>query len=295
MAITGTGTELDPFIVHSYDEIKEKFSSADSETYLKLGNDIDCNDYGSQWEWTTIQAPASSKKYLDLDGHTIKNAYISVSNLLFAGYNTSYGSNIYNGKILNIFGTSIEGVFKEIGLDNISLSFQVAAPSSAPLRLHYITNCAIYGVVLANGTKNFIDLKSAANNVINDDIYAEISGITGAMTLIVNGNYNFAAQSIRLTGKMSTNGIISARNNWWCTRRVLNSVVEIDMSNFSIADGTQSIAPMPTGDNTTVVNVATINTDFLTLSGYLLAPDNQTMRTGAALRSLNFLVVNVEE
>ena len=44
MAVTGSGTSADPWVVHSYSEIKSTIESmSDGKKYMVLGNDIDCN------------------------------------------------------------------------------------------------------------------------------------------------------------------------------------------------------------------------------------------------------------
>ena len=108
MAITGSGTEQDPFIVHSYDEIRTAAGlySGSYYTYIKLGNNINCNDYGDYFEWETITLGTSGVNVcvLDLDSHYIKNVKVKEDNSMFSLIGFS-GNNaeIKNGKLLNIF------------------------------------------------------------------------------------------------------------------------------------------------------------------------------------------------
>ena len=59
-AVTGEGTVNKPYIVHNYDEIKWACEDAEAipegqttsiPVYLKLNNDIDCQEYAQDFEW----------------------------------------------------------------------------------------------------------------------------------------------------------------------------------------------------------------------------------------------------
>ena len=96
MAITGSGTQGDPYIVHDYEELKTACSN--SNVYIELADDINCNDYGEDFEWQTVTLGGSSD--LDLKGHTIKNFKVADRNYVFRANNWS---KIHNGKILNAY------------------------------------------------------------------------------------------------------------------------------------------------------------------------------------------------
>ena len=60
MAITGSGTQADPYLVHSYDELKTATTDRTyipnfGKSWIALDADIDCNDYGADFEWETIK------------------------------------------------------------------------------------------------------------------------------------------------------------------------------------------------------------------------------------------------
>lgn len=152
MAVTGTGTQGDPYIVHSYSELKTTIANIPNTLkYVKLGNDIDCNDYGS-FEWETITPSATGAKFdLDLDGHTIKNIKIKASNYLISA--PYYGNaKIHNGKILNVF--CITGAYGILGenstynpfyIENVSMSIFIDNSVNHPLFYKWrATACAIY-------------------------------------------------------------------------------------------------------------------------------------------------------
>lgn len=308
MAITGTGTEQDPFIVHSYDEIVEvvtsHYGTGTTPYYSRLANDIDCNDYGVDWEWETIELAnnASGKSHsdiLDLDGHTIKNAYLANSNYLFKGLNSSYPAEIKNGKILNIFGNSPTGVFSSMDVTNISGSMELGHVGGHVINVCNVKNCAFYAIILDMNSQSFIQYgtNSAIKNV---DIYLEAYGCgSNAMALRPGGS--FTCDSVRLIGKAVPADKTSPQDFRICSQRMFNSVIDFDMSAFVYPETTTGTSNIVggTGDNTTVINKSKINVSgyprYVIPSGYLQATSTEEMKIGADLRSLGFLVVNVEE
>lgn len=144
MAITGTGTKDDPYIVHNYDELKEKYTEGNEssiEWYIKLVNDIDCNDLGDDWEWTAMPR-GYGNKHIDLDGHTIKNIMIKSGSSLFSDKNGS--TYISNGKILNVFNNGAVNIFNGVTLNDISISVNGTGVTDIAFVGSRMTNCALY-------------------------------------------------------------------------------------------------------------------------------------------------------
>lgn len=160
MAITGSGTEQDPWIVHSYDEIKEAISGTSYGAnkgsvrfYIKLANDVDCNNYGTAFEWETISVADSVSNYeFDLDGHAIKNFKIRQGHSVFqcGGYTSS---TIKNGKILNIYAgrsagfmTYKGGIYYVSNIEDMSISMTIQTGlAGASIAMYVAINrCAIY-------------------------------------------------------------------------------------------------------------------------------------------------------
>ena len=308
MAITGTGTEQDPFIVHSYDELKyacEQHGNTYTKFYTKLANDIDCNDYGVDWEWETITlgsnaSGANKNNCVDLNGHTIKNVYIKNGNGLFTSNSTASGD-LKNGKILNVFGNSPSKILTKVSVENISMSMQLGTPSSTLFDSNIIKNSAFYIVVTnADNRTIFYCVNAGVKNI---DMYIELYNC-GQNTRIFHGgsHSNADIDSVRAIGAMKIpvggeppepiSGI-------WTYGKATNSVFDIDMTDFNYAG--ISVNPQglfgSTGDNTTVINwdkVPHESSGDYTASGYLKATSTEQMKIGAELRSLGFLVVNVE-
>ena len=93
MSITGTGTILDPFIVHTALELREALAEPDA--YVKMANNIDCNDDCRRW--TTLDVKAS---YLLMDNKDLINIYADNGTIVFNKTNGLF--KIQNGRILNL-------------------------------------------------------------------------------------------------------------------------------------------------------------------------------------------------
>lgn len=107
MALTGKGIETNPYIIRSYDDLRESQTATPESgdiLYLKLGRNINCKDYGDQFLWHTIKYDRHTT-IIDLDGHYIKNAYIADEECMFQFEvePTTHYNRIYNGDIVNVF------------------------------------------------------------------------------------------------------------------------------------------------------------------------------------------------
>ena len=92
MAITGTGTQQDPYIVTTWSELAEK--AAESDVYIKIGNDINMNDEYPEGFSTQFTINCAS---IDGDGKTIKNLYFKSGRLFYCeGNRTWENTNIIN-------------------------------------------------------------------------------------------------------------------------------------------------------------------------------------------------------
>ena len=302
MAITGTGTELDPFIVHSYAEIKTFIEDTTaSDLYGKLGNDIDCNTYGVDWEWETITNSSSNIRDFDLDGHTIKNVYIKNSNFMFKGGSQSSRKIVcHNGKLLNVFGGSPQCISEWTDFVNVSMSAQISSLSGQCLFSGSIIleNCAMYLVLLNAGAKYITSIgASGYSRVKNTDFYIEFYNCNSSTKIFNRGSSGAICDAVRVKGKMKLpQGATPAAASYWVpVMAITNSVFEVDMTDFAGIESGSSNLIGGTGDNTTVVNWSLVPDEgHLLLNGYLKATNSQ-MTVGSELRSLGFSVVNIEE
>ncbi len=300
MAITGSGTELDPYHLHNYDELKTFITdSIVSDTYGKLVDNIDCKFYGEDWEWETLSCSVSAKRYLDLDGHTIQNAYIANSNSLFSGKAFDSYIKVSNGKILNIFGASPSRFATYTNFENVSISFQFSTCQNEMFRTSEIKNCAIYCILLIADTTRFayVNANYALKNL---HLYIELLNATSSSAKLWSGSNAYSQDSLLIEGKIKipSDGSPFIADKMLSNGSLKNSVVNLDLTDFVFDPSTSaaSRALFNSGDNTTVVNWELIphEVEKYTLSGYLKAQTSE-MTVGADLRSLGFMVVNVEE
>ena len=101
MPISGTGTSSDPFMVHTALELRTALTLLDG-SYVKMANNIDCNDDCSRWNTLDVKA-----SYLLMDNHDLLNIYATDGTIVF---NKASGMfKIQNGRILNL--TLFDSVF----------------------------------------------------------------------------------------------------------------------------------------------------------------------------------------
>ena len=178
MAITGTGTQADPFLVHSYDEIKSKVNSrptSKNNKYIKLVNDINFKDYGDNWLFNEIDFGGSWD--IDLGDHTIKNIILGNGVMFYSNENADCV--IRNGKILNIFASNSPqsimngNTYSNLSLYNLSISIYGRGFSRSIFRYVNMYNSAIY----------YKDYKMTCAEIIyssyveNSDFYLDINNI----------------------------------------------------------------------------------------------------------------------
>lgn len=93
--MVGTGTENDPYIITTYDELVEK--AAETDAYIKVGNDINIIEEYPDGDMPTLTVNA----YIDGDNKAISNWYsTSSSNTIVI---STASACIYNLKIRNIY------------------------------------------------------------------------------------------------------------------------------------------------------------------------------------------------
>ena len=291
MAITGTGTQADPWIVHNYDEIKDVLQNrvTSNNLYAKLANDINCNDYGDTWEWETIAVYANWNFEFDLDGHTIKNIMIKSGNSLFYGKSTV--NVIRNGKILNVFNNSGASVIDGNGLTlkDISMSVNGTGLTSYGFNNVFFENCAVY-YKSSKLQANIIYFTGAYSDVIgakNSDFYFDVNNM-GSKSL-TNSVNTVDYDNCRFRGSVSG---VSAVLYLLSKGKCINSVVEIDTTNMT---WTASNNRMPCkGTSTGIINTE-ISPNLDGGTSGLTACTTAQMRDADYLNSIGFTVVKVGE
>lgn len=285
MAITGTGTQADPWIVHNYDEIKDVLQNKlSSNTYAKLANDIDCNDYGDTWEWETITLRANWNFEFDLDGHTIKNIMIKSGNSLFYGESTV--NVIRNGKILNVFNNDGESVIAGNGLTlkNISMSVNGTGLTDCAFNQISMDNCAVY--FKSNKLNNEVFLRANITSPFkNTDFYLDISNVNSKKIFGGSSNY-LTIDNCRISGKLC-GALVSKYLSLGGAR---NSVIEVDTTLADCVSDQTIFSDVSTG----IINTE-ISPNLTGGTSGLTACTTAQMRDADYLNSIGFTVVKVGE
>lgn len=286
MAITGTGAQTDPWIVHNYDEIKDVLQNKlGSNTYAKLANDIDCNDYGDAWEWKTITVRANWNFEFDLDGHTIKNIMIKSGNSLFYGKSTV--NVIRNGKILNVFNNSGASVIDGSGLTlkNISMSVNGTGLTSYVFKNVDIKNSALY----LKSNKLNADIFGGITEYgripfENTDIYLDINNPNGKM--FISSGYQPGISNCRICGKFGSFADNPESIPSYIFYKLSNCIVELEITGD--INSQRSLTDIP---STGIYN----NDKLLNISNALTPCTTAQMRDADYLNSIGFTVVKVGE
>ena len=281
MAITGSGTQQDPWIVHDISEIQSCIGQ--SGKYLKLANDINCNNYGTSFVWSTL----SSNADFDLDGHAIKNIEIGSS----ARFSSGNSGLIHNGKILNVYLNGSDCFSSNSRFEEISFSIDASAQDivyNSNTAVFYgtstrIDKCAIYAkntkkALIHDGTGNNIEV-SETDILIDSDV-----DTTGTMG---NGNWETyigaKLSKCRIRGHMNKyTGTALTSNN------VDNCVMDLEIETAVIRNTVSGGTVTSSAINSEVLN---IDPQVFT-SGYIKCSTSE-IKNGADLRSKGFLVVNV--
>lgn len=324
MAITGTGAQNDPYLVHSYDELKtvttdNSYCPQYEHRYISLDADIDCNVYGSQFEWETITLGHDSRGFtLDLNEHTIKNISVKVNNSVidasYAGTNTYgswYSEFVGNGKILNVFTqpSSTAYVIKGRGTANIisdlSMSVSLGNLSAGAFQNSNVKNSSIYleqpqtsssGAVLIYSDNN-VGSGNERCGMENCDVLLNISN---QKICLISGyhasTYAVGFDNCRIRGK---NGSAALPQFYISSFIVTNSVIDLDSTEASWTSGISPLSryPMRTGSSG-VINwdkrASDQPSDNPSLySCGMAAVSSSEIVNGDALRNAGFTVVNV--
>lgn len=285
MAITGTGTQADPWIVHNYDEIKDVLvNKLFNNTYAKLANDIDCNEYGDTWEWETITLRADWVFEFDLCGHTIKNIMIKSGNSLFYGKSTA--NVIRNGKILNVFNNAGASVINGNGLTLKDISMSVNGTGLTDCAFNQISmdNCAVY--FKSNKLNNEVFLRANITSPFkNTDFYLDISNVNSKRIFGGSNNY-LTIDNCRISGKLR--GVLVKK--YLSLGGATNSVIEVDTTLADCVSGQTIFSVVSTG----IINTE-ISPNLNGGTSGLTACTTAQMRDADYLNSIGFTVVKVGE
>lgn len=324
MAITGDGSQEYPWLVHSYEELKtvttdRTYLPSYGKAWAALDADINCNDYGADFEWETINlgftgsysVPYGAMSF-DLNGHTIKNISVKLNNSLFnANFSASNAGNAEfkgNGKLLNVFTQPNSTAYLIVGKDassvvnNLSLSANLGNGSYGVFLNTKVKNSAVYVEQSQTGGDAII-LHSTTDS---DSAYCTLSNVdakifaTGHFNNHVTWTSNTAVTGYpliidsRIQGKMKSNaGLLSG---WLSRGKLSNCVVDLDMSEASFG-GMSYSGKWSCGDGSNgVINVDNQPSNqqyeaYFTRG--MTGVTSSEIINGNALRAKGFTVVNV--
>ena len=175
MSITGTGTILDPFMVHTALELREALTLLDG-SYVKMANNIDCNDDCRRWNTLDVKA-----SYLLMDNHDLLNIYATDGTIVFNKTNGLF--KIQNGRILNLIlfdsvfnvsNVNAEGV--DIGKYN-NVFYDVAIKTT-------ISGCGSQNYIFNKGTYfdySHLEVNSTLPNTSHHLFYNNLVSSQGAL------------------------------------------------------------------------------------------------------------------
>jgi len=293
MAITGSGTQADPWIAQTYTDLSTIFSDKirlGYGNYVKLGNDINCNDYGSSFEWETLSSTYNTRWFdFDLDGHTIKNIKVATNNYMFT---TGGGSrcDIRNGKILNLFLSESYGLAScsgELYFSDLSISTNVTGAKSYLTNRAFFENCALYAegsmqnMLCMNYNEQLplfknCDIKLAIDNLNEKRIFGKDTNF---------GGVSIGLENCRIRGYVKG---VTASNCVVGMCSMTNSVCDLDM-----LQTTHSGIISAFGAGGTGVCNSDVLADGIAAGGNITNVTSQEIINGDALRAKGFTVVNV--
>ena len=280
MAITGSGTQADPYIVHSYDEIKT--ACGNNNVFIELGNDIDCNFYGENFEWDKVNVGTGTD--FDLKGHTIKNFKVKENKYGFLLYDNSL---VHNGKILNVYLSRSSGFVTRGSnygsLENLSISINSQSGISGQFMFDGVSvnACAIYveGKSSYSGENAIFRVYNENHPMSNCDVLLNFLDTTGnIITSLSSGGKILKNCRIRGAFKPTdtSNALVLNGNAGNCV---------FDLETTSLRFCGYNL------DNTGIINTDKVPSSFSTHG--MTAVTSQEIISGASLRAKNFDVINV--
>lgn len=329
MAVTGTGTQADPFIVTNYTDFISLSAHTPVDngwTYIQFFDDehpnqtIDCNTYGSEFKWHTFTAYGSNytAKGIDinLNGCTIKNLLIADGEAMFNGHwdganSRKHQLNIHDGTIKNVFlgsATScfVSGSYVEFHDVSISMNFEGATVipfNNNESKDTSFDNCAMYlvGSTLSNSIMKKItltdtDIELYVKNQNSKNMFPDCSFTDCRIQGKLKGNVYYYSDSSAVhhaaLGAITTYYNDNPKTNW------VNCVVDLDLTESTTqrGDGTYHIIYAYSGGiNTNVMCKTHYPTGWAVPNkwNYMDHEGTQSIRSGEWLNSKGFTVVEV--
>lgn len=251
-AITGAGTENNPYVIHNYDELKwccedaEAVPEGQAKTdyvYVKLNNDIDCSTYGMSFRWFITCEHAVD---IHLNSKAIENFYIHRNGYLFSVANTARKLSVHDGKILNVYGDWISksssvlyiptnAADSAVTFKNISMSIDATnfSNTQSTLCTGYpsfltMTNCTI-DFKGTYTTTSSVSLVSSAK-LYTCDIHIDLVNDSSTYPYLLNGSASYVGYALncRFMGRIQLRTITATSYGvyYW---QVRNCVFDVEI------------------------------------------------------------------
>lgn len=322
MAVTGIGTEENPFIVHNYGEFISLSNTLSSTAYIQFFDNehpnqvINCNTYGSEFKWHNFQ-PAwpsgNGKIYINLNGCTIKNFMIADGEAMFSGiYNgvQQYKMSVVvsNGAIRNVFMGSATSKFcgDYVEFHDVSMSINVAGTTTIPFGDDsdiIMDNCALYllaSTLYTSLMKRIVatdtDIELYVSNQNGKNMFPDCSFTGCRIQGKLKGRVYYYSDSSAIhhaaLGAITTFYSDSPKTNW------VNCVVDLDLTESTTqrGDGTYHIIYAYSGGlNTNVMCKSHYPTGWPVPNkwNYMNHEGLESIRNGSWLNSKGFTVAEV--
>ena len=325
MAVTGSGTSQDPFVVHSYSEFislsEHSRISGTEAVYIKWFDEpkqvLDCKTYGTEFRWDefTTKNPSSEGSntfYIDLNGATIMNFLIAPGKTMFnpKGYAGGYTCKmeVYNGAIRNVFmGSATSKVCGDyVTFHDVSLSVNVVGTTSTIFNGNSnatMDNCSLNltaSTLTAPLMTKFIvsdtDIEVYVSDVNQQIIFQQCTLTDCRLQGKISGTIKYYANKNTILGITSGSGATAPNV---CS--MINCVVDVDFEGIQVSNTNyKSVAILYENANGELNTNVFCNTHLPSDKGYIY-PDNwhyishPLIRNGAYLNAQGFLVVEVVE
>lgn len=242
---TGDGTEAHPWEVHNYEEIKwacedaeaiPEGQTAGASVYLKLVNDVDCQEYDIDFLFSIGLTHSVS---FDMNNKTIKTFYISNNSSMFTV--NQYLLDIHDGKILNVYGY----------WDGQSRSMFTVGTSNSPGKLE-LSNLSIsvnatkliYIITTATYSASYYTIRNCAFWItgITPDINYHGRLVSGNVSMTCCDFYldDVRPYSDLFRGVVATNVPITSQSSVLSNCRFQGTCVRSSTSSGSTGSGTSS-------------------------------------------------------
>ena len=280
--MTGTGTQGDPFVVYTIFELRSALGQTDA--YVQMGRDIDCNDEYTIWQQLTVLATD-----FDLNDHHLWNINCKNGYVFYIPSDTMHLFTIHGGWIHNVelsgasfindnspasvsytannstgsYGTVIQDMAIYI---NVSELFLTGSGSATTLwgrgtRFH----TAVWkGKVHSASSSSYIGYN---NNIPNEGILFEESRIVVQIDTPTSSNRPMGINGhfigTQVDVAVNANGIISGSYN------TLGNSSTINNSTFNLrpSDGIQRSFISLVSGITSAIGISVYNSDYINLTG----------------------------